>query len=370
VLPRSKRFLYDSGLHSPLIIRIPENFSDLWPARNPGSSVSEVISFIDMPKTWLSIAGAAVPEQMQGRIFLGSRNEPERKYHFAYRGRMDERHDNVRAVRGKRFLYVRNYMPFLPDGQHLNYLWKMRAVQAWCEHHHAGRTDEITGAFFRPKQPEALYDTLSDPDNVNNLIHEPEYSDIVTEMRATLRSWQLSIHDAGMVPESDLIRRAEKAGMTIYEVVRSPQLYNLKAYVDAAVVASDRNPKTIAKLMEYLQSDDAGLRYWGAVGCAGLGNEAGAATELLKACLNDCSDEVRAMSAWALYLMGHQDRAMECFRLLLREHSYALLSVLNVIDHLGERGRCLFQDIAVLQWDSGCVNDMRTHLIRKFSPQE
>ena len=31
VMPRSKRYLYNSGIHCPLIIRIPDVFSNLWP---------------------------------------------------------------------------------------------------------------------------------------------------------------------------------------------------------------------------------------------------------------------------------------------------------------------------------------------------
>ncbi|MFV1996063.1 MAG: sulfatase, partial [Verrucomicrobiales bacterium] len=167
VLPRSKRFLFDSGIHAPLIVRIPEKFKHLWPAAKPGDSVDRLVSFLDMPKTWLSLAGAEVPSIMQGRIFLGADKEQERDFHVAFRGRMDERYDNVRAVRGKRFLYIRNYMPFAPWGQHLNYLWKMVATQAWEEHYLAGKTDAVTGRFFGVKPyTEELYDTRGDPYNV------------------------------------------------------------------------------------------------------------------------------------------------------------------------------------------------------------
>ena len=38
---------------------------------------------------------------------------------------MDERYDFSRAVRDKRFKYIRNYNPHRIYGQHLQYLWKM-----------------------------------------------------------------------------------------------------------------------------------------------------------------------------------------------------------------------------------------------------
>ena len=39
VMPRSKRFLYSSGVHCPLIVRIPESMKDLYPAEMPGVTV-------------------------------------------------------------------------------------------------------------------------------------------------------------------------------------------------------------------------------------------------------------------------------------------------------------------------------------------
>ena len=117
MLPRSKRHLFNSGTHCPLIIRIPEKFESIRPAEKVGSKIERLVSFIDMPKTWLSLAGAEIPEIMQGKIFLGPQTEPERNYHFSYRERMDERSDNQRAVRDKRYLYIRNYMPYVPWGR-------------------------------------------------------------------------------------------------------------------------------------------------------------------------------------------------------------------------------------------------------------
>ena len=76
VLPRSKRFLYSSGTHCPLIVRIPEKWKHWWPAEKPGMTVDRIVSFVDMPKTFLSLTGAVVPQSYQGRIFLGGDIEP------------------------------------------------------------------------------------------------------------------------------------------------------------------------------------------------------------------------------------------------------------------------------------------------------
>ncbi|MCP4449884.1 MAG: sulfatase, partial [Planctomycetes bacterium] len=91
VMPRSKRFLYASGVHCPLVVRIPEKFKHLYPAQNPGMTVDRIVSFVDMPKTWLSLAGADIPDTFQGTVFLGKGTEPEPAYHFSFRERADGR---------------------------------------------------------------------------------------------------------------------------------------------------------------------------------------------------------------------------------------------------------------------------------------
>ena len=74
MIARSKRFLFNSGTHCPLIIRIPEKFKHLRPAE-PGSKIDDLVSFIDMTKTWLNICGAETPDYLQGKVFLGPDNE-------------------------------------------------------------------------------------------------------------------------------------------------------------------------------------------------------------------------------------------------------------------------------------------------------
>ena len=364
VMPASKRFLTDSGTHSPFIIRIPEKFRHLWPAEQPGMTVDRLVSFVDMPKTWLSIAGAQVPSHMQGRIFLGPDAEPERDTHFAFRGRMDERYDEVRAVRDRRFLYIKNYMPYVPAGQRLEYLWRMAATQAWETHHQAGGTDEITGRFFRPRpHVDELYDTDRDPDNVINLAGRPEHQQDLEAMRAELRNWQLTIYDAGLIPEQMMARRAAEHDTTIYEMVRNPDLYDLPGYLDAADVALETDPGNAGRLIELLQSDDPGMRYWGAVGMLMLEELGGASVDALKSRLGDASHEVRAVAAWGLIDAGEEtDVARACLIALLEEGSYASLRVLNFIDHLNE-DPAIYRSAVEAAQGPGYVQSMKAYLL-------
>ena len=338
VMPASKRFLTDSGIHCPLIIRIPEAFKHLWPAEKPGMTVDRLVSFVDMPKTWLSIAGAKVPDYMQGRIFLGPDKEPECATHFAFQGRADARYDEYRAVRSKRFLYIKNYMPYIPPGKYISYMWRMKATQAWDAHHRAGKTDQITGRFFRTRSHvEELYDTHRDPDNVINIVDRPEHRQDLETMRTQLRQWQLEVYDAGLLPETMMVRRARQHNMTIYQMVRDPELYDLPAYLGASDLALEGNPANFRKLHAFLEDDDDGIRYWGVVGLLMLDELGQDAVDLLKKHLADESHEVCAMAAWAL-LRADKDKqlARASLRSLMQNRSDVTLLVLNIIDYSNE----------------------------------
>ena len=336
VLPRSKRHLFNSGTHCPLIIRIPEKFRAWWPAESPGSKIDRLVSFIDMPKTWLSLAGAEVPEVMQGKIFLGKGREAERPYHVSYRERMDQRFDNQRAIRNKRYLYIRNYMPFVPLGQRLNYLWKMEATLAWENWNDAGKTNEATGRWFRPKPSEELYDTWEDPDNVINLIDDPNYSEIVKELRQELSRWQKEKRDLGLLPECERAKRAEDLGITLSQLAMNPDAYDLDAYLEASDLALQRDAQNFTQLNQFLQSKDSGIRYWGVIGLLLLDAKSVEVKKELSKALADNSHAVRAMAAYALHARGERDLARKTLLDLLHQESHATLLVLNIIAWLNE----------------------------------
>ena len=371
VIARSKRFLFNSGTHCPLIVRIPEKFKDLRPG-SPGDQIDELVSFIDMPKTWLSLAGAEVPEVMQGKVFLGPDKE-NRDLHVSFRGRMDERCDNVRAIRDSegKMLYIRNYMPYAPWGQRLNYLWQMEATKAWQAYHEAGRTDAITGRFFGTKPMEELYDAKADPDNVDNLIDDPQYAEVIAKFRKDLDSWQLKHFDAGLLPESEIVKRAEDNGLTIFEMVRNPELYPVSTYIEASNLAIENDPENVKELYKRLKSEDAGVRYWAVVGLFNIQDRAELKMNLIRRALEDDDHHVRVMAAWMLYRDGDKDTAMACWNDLMRTSSYASLKTFNVIDWIGDGAEPYQEAMAACSFDhQGYVKRMQEYLVVGFKDKE
>jgi N-sulfoglucosamine sulfohydrolase len=363
VIARSKRFLFNSGTHCPLIIRIPEKYNDLRPGE-PGEKIEDIVSFIDMTKTWLDICGAETPDYLQGKVFLGP-NAEDRDYHVSFRGRMDERCDNVRAIRDENdFLYIRNYMPYAPWGQHLNYLWTMKATQAWEAHHEAGLTDEITGRFFGTKPMEELYDTSVDPDNVNNLIDDPAYAEDIARLSQAMDEWQLANYDSALLPESEVVKRAEDAGVTIYEYVRDSSRYDIEAYQTAAALALEQDPTNLSALYEKLNDADAGVRYWGVIGCFNLQDiDTPLDMTKIEGCLDDESHHVRIMAAWILYRARDKEAAQSCWNELLASDSYASLKIFNIIDWIGDGTEPYMESMRACEFShQGYVKRMQQYL--------
>ena len=131
-MPRSKRWLYQSGLHVPMIVVIPDAFEHLRPITYlPGGVDQRLISFVDLAPTVLKLASAPIPKYLQGTPFLSSSESPSNQILFGFRDRMDERIDMSRAVRNERFLYIRNFMPYLPQGTFLNYMFQTPTTAVW-----------------------------------------------------------------------------------------------------------------------------------------------------------------------------------------------------------------------------------------------
>jgi N-sulfoglucosamine sulfohydrolase len=199
-MSRGKRWLYDSGLRAPLLVR--------WPGTiKPGTVREDLVAFVDFAPTVLSIAGVKPPERMQGRVFLGDQ-PTQRKYVFAARDRMDETFDRIRAVRDRRYKYLRNYYPELPYAQHILYMNEMPTMRVWRKHAADGKLTGPQALFFAPtKSREELYDCEIDPHEVHNLAADPAHADKLRELSGVLDQWVKDTKDLGAVPETELIRR-------------------------------------------------------------------------------------------------------------------------------------------------------------------
>lgn len=334
ILTRSKRFLYDSGTRSPLLVHIPEKYKYLWPSEKPGEVVDRLVSYVDLAPTLLSITGTKIPGYMQGQAFLGEQKSSDPRYVFLFRDRQDERYDMSRGVRDARFKYIRNYFPYKPHGQYLETLWFMPTTRSWQKACESGNCNEVQQFFWKPKPAEELYDTEVDPWEVNNLAGKAEYRGKLEELRGACRTWMVAIMDTGIMPEAELISRTQSS--SAYDYFRSGGI-DYGKMVDAADFASASSEKDLPRLLDLLKSDEPVIRYWGASGLLGLGKGARPARSALRRMLNDPSVNVSVMAAEALYRLGYRGPAREAFIRALRSPEEAVRNTaLNIIDLTNE----------------------------------
>lgn len=260
VLPRSKRYLYDEGLRVPLIVRVPEKWRHLLP-HVPGTRLDAPVSLVDLFPSFLAIAGAPMPEGLQGSAFVGPRRS-ERDHVFGGRHRMGERYDLSRTARSRRYRYIRNYQPHRIPGQHVAYEWLGRHYQDYEQAFLDGRLDAAGRRFWEPKPFEEFYDLSADPDATVNLAGDPGHAQALDEHRAALDRHMLAIHDTGFIPEH--------SPLETWEAAHDPALYPLRDVMVLAARVARRDPAGLADLVAGLGHASPVMRYWAAQGLLGL----------------------------------------------------------------------------------------------------
>jgi N-sulfoglucosamine sulfohydrolase len=221
-LPRAKRWLYDSGLNIPLIIKFPDKYK-------AGTVDDNLISSIDFGPTVLSLAGITVPAHMQGIPFLGSQTGTPRDAVFGARDRVDESYDMIRSVRTKSYLYIRNFYPNTPFPIWIPYLSNMPIYKEMLRLDAEGK---LTGAqkswmaYSRP--PEELYDVKTDPYQIKNLIDNPKLKPVLDDLRKRHAQWTLETGDMGHMNEPEMIEQMWPGGKqpvtdVPYFIINSPE---------------------------------------------------------------------------------------------------------------------------------------------------
>jgi uncharacterized sulfatase len=205
---RDKQFIYDGGLHIPLLMRWPNHLK-------AGIVNNDLVSAIDISATVLKVAGIEPPAYMEGRPILGT-DVKKRDYIIAARDRMDETVDMMRCVRTKQYKYIKNYLPEKPYMQHNNY--KETQYPVWNllkELNAQGKLTPAQAKFCSPTKPaEELYDIAADPNELTNLASSAKHKKTLGEMRDILQDWIKKTGDKGQVPEkseSVFIEKSSKA---------------------------------------------------------------------------------------------------------------------------------------------------------------
>ena len=197
--PRAKRSVYDSGVKVPMVLRFPDG-------KRAGEVEKKLVSFVDVAPTILQLAGAEVPDYIQGENFLAPGKQ--REYIYASRDRMDETLHRVRLVRGPQYAYIRNYdhQQSFYKTNHFRDMFPI--MQALLDGRAANSLSPAQAYYFQEhRSEEELYDTLADPEQLNNLAGKPEYKKVLARMAKAMDAWLNKVGDLSDIPEEQLIQR-------------------------------------------------------------------------------------------------------------------------------------------------------------------
>lgn len=188
---RGKCWLYDAGLHVPLVVRYLDS-------QLAGTIDVRMHSAIDVAATILSIAEVEFPEVFDGEPLVGA-DASGREAIFAARDLIDEVRDPMRAVRTERYKYIRNYRPengyaecqYVQDNRPM--LSVIRRLDA------EGRLTPAQELIVATRKPrEELYDLEYDPYEIANLAGDDEYVAVLAKLRSQLDEWLSETGDTGL----------------------------------------------------------------------------------------------------------------------------------------------------------------------------
>ncbi len=196
-LLRGKQWLYDAGTHVPLIAK--------WPgAGKPGSVREDPVISLDVTAQILRVAGVELPQPFHGQPLWGDRVQP-RPHIVTARDRCDMTRDRIRAVRDRRYKYIRNFMPERPYTQFNNYIQTQYPTRTVLEDlHKVGKLNAVQSLFMAARKPEIeFYDTRTDPHEVRNLAADPAQRGRVQAMGRLLDQWMEDTADRGGEEETE-----------------------------------------------------------------------------------------------------------------------------------------------------------------------
>ena len=355
-LPRGKRWIHVTGTRVPMIIYFPEKYKYLSPGK-PGSVIGDLVNFVDLAPTVLSLTGLEIPGYMQGVAFLGEWAGEPHHYIFAIRDRIDEVLEFTRSVRDERYCYIRNFYPHRPRMQRSFYSEMTPIRQEIRRLHAEGKLKGEEHWLMMPtKPPEELYDRQADPLEIHNLAGDLQYRELLGEMKENLFSWMIETRDLSLLPEAEMHRRAKRGSP--YDMGKNQDVYPMEEILKVADMVG-RGPEFIDQLVKALGKPDPAIRYWGAVGIAALGEEAKPAEEILFNAIQDETPCVRFAAAEALANLGHTGEAIPVLTEgLTHEDPLVKLQAVQILVALGEKSKPAAVQLEQIVTESESLGDL------------
>ncbi len=263
-VPRGKTNGINFGYRVPFIIWFPEMYKDLSPWGTGGVVSGELVDFEDLAPTVISLTGADVPEHMKGRILMGKERSETADHLILSADRSDNGPDLVRSATDGRFVYSRNFMPFMPELRYIRYMEIGEIKQQMRKELSEDQLGPLQKSLFDARPPEFLFDIESDIWETKNLVNDPSYADVLDRMRKLVEQEILQARDILLLPEYEIGLLSATA--TPYEFRMSDENFPVGEIYRAASLSGFRGSDYTAKQAEFLNDPNKIVRYWAILG--------------------------------------------------------------------------------------------------------
>ncbi len=341
---RGKQFLYDEGIHVPLIARLPK-------AEQAGTVRDDLVLHIDVAAASLRLAEIEIPDYVQGKPIFDENYRPRRQV-FAARDRCDETVDIIRCVRTKKFKYIRNFLPHISHMQPNQYKDGKEILKEMRRLHGEKKLSKLQARIYAPRRhPEELYDLEEDPFETNNLLagtmdEKRAYRDTANVMRLALYQWMVDSGDLGLIPEPILEELGREAGSKY--AVRGPKK-NSRLVWNLISTIEEKERGDQAGLLQGLNDDHPAVRWWAATGLGTMRlskEEKQQVLNALSSSLKDPSAGVRIAAAEALCLQGETKAGLPVLtKELSSENRPAGMYAIRGLESIGKKSKPALPEI-------------------------
>lgn len=262
--PRGKTNGINLGYRVPFMIWFPDMYKHLSPWGTGGAVTDELVDFEDLAPTLISLAGGSVPDHMEGRILMGKERSRKADHLILSADRSDNGIDLVRTATDGRFVYSRNYMPFMPEVRYIRYMEIGEIKQQMREDLARNKLNPLQKSLFEDRPPEFLFDIENDVWETKNLAYDPDYKKVLARMRKMVEDEILGSRDILFLPEYEIGLISEKD--TPYEFRLNDSNFPVALIYNAASLSGFTGKDIAEKQAELLGHSNRIVRYWAIVG--------------------------------------------------------------------------------------------------------
>jgi len=263
-MPRGKTNGINYGYRVPFIIWLPEMYKHLSPWGTEGVVTDELVDFSDLAPTLISLAGGEIPQYMCGRPYLGQKRKDPVEHLNLSSDRSDNGIDMVRTVTDGKYVYSRNYLPFIYEARYIRYMEIGEIKQLMRDDLAAGNLNPLQKSLFEARPAEFLFDIENDLWETKNLAKDPDYRDILEKMREEMDDEVMNSRDVMFLPEYEIALLSDTTNA--YEFRINETDYPLEAIYEVASLCGFRGEDETAQQIEWLESPNNIIRYWAILG--------------------------------------------------------------------------------------------------------